>query len=82
MKQFINFNLAGEFLENLQHVQLEDLEVMKDYMKSVEKYITTRTQLIEIEVKIKALRQAIAYLKSKKSKKDARFKLDDVWTDE
>jgi hypothetical protein len=48
--------------------------VIKDYLQSIEKYITSRTQLIEIEVKIKALRQAIAYLKSKKRDKDARYK--------
>ena len=55
--------------------------MIKDYLKSIEKYITSRTQLIEIEVKIKALRQAIAYLKSKKRDKDARFKLpeDAFW---
>jgi hypothetical protein len=47
---------------------------MKDYLKSIEKYMTSRTQLIEVEVKIKALRQAIAYLKSKKRDKDARYK--------
>ena len=77
MKQVFILFLSGDFLENLKHVQIEDLEVIKDYLKSIEKYITSRTQLIEIEVKIKALRQAIAYLKTKKRDKDARFKLPD-----
>ena len=74
-----NLSKTEEFLENLKHVQIEDLDVLKDYLKSVEKYITSRTQLTEVEVKIKALRQAIAFLKAQKRDKDSRYKDEDAF---
>ena len=65
--------LSGQFLDNLKYIEIDELESLEDYIKSCKKYITNRNQLTEVEVKIKAIRQAIAFLKSKKVDKEARY---------